>query len=80
MQWTTGDSASGVHGLGGTEAQIGLNAGDNVTYFSVPGSRTPAVMNITHTSNVLIPGQWVFQLENLTAQTASKLQCCSILC
>ena len=66
IQWTTGDSAGGVKGLGGTQAQIGFNAGDNITYVNVPGSRTSAIINITTTSNVLVPGQWIFILQNAT--------------
>ena len=66
IQWTTGDSAGGIQGLDGTQAQIGLNSGDNTNYVNVPGSRTPAIINITRTSNVQVPGQWIFQLQNGT--------------
>ena len=66
IQWTTGDSAGGIQGLNGTQAQIGLNSGDNTSYVNVPGSRTPAIINITRTSNVQVPGQWIFQLQNGT--------------
>ena len=44
-------------------AQVGFNAGDNMTYVNVPGSRTPNILNITHLSNVGIGGQWVFQIN-----------------
>ena len=64
IQWTTGDTAGGVGGLGGTPAQVGFNAGDNVNYANVPGSRTPAIINITSTSNDLVPGQWIFSVRN----------------
>ena len=73
IQWTTGDSSNGTQGLGGTQAQIGLNAGDNASYVNVPGSRTSAIMNITKTSNVQVPGQWIFQLQNGT-KPLRKLQ------
>ena len=64
IQWTTGDASGGTEGLGGIPAQVGFNAGDSVSYANVPGSRTPAIINITITSNVLIPGQWIFQVQN----------------
>ena len=62
MQWTTGDSSGGHNGLGGTEALAGINAGDNITYVTVPGSQTADIINITRTSNVGIPGVWMFQV------------------
>ena len=46
-------------------AQVGFNAGDNMTYVNVPGSRTPSILNITQMSNVGIGGQWVFQTEKI---------------
>ena len=66
IQWTTGDSAGGIQGLDGTQAQIGVNTGDNSSSVNVPGSRTPAIINITRTSNVQVPGQWIFQLNGTT--------------
>ena len=44
-------------------AQVGFNAGDNINYVNVPGSRTPNILNITQMSNVGIGGQWVFQIN-----------------
>ena len=44
-------------------AQVGFNAGDNMTYVNVPGSQTPNILNITQMSNVGISGQWVFQID-----------------
>ncbi len=63
IQWTTGDASEGEGGLGGIPAQVGFNAGDGVRFATVPGSRTPAVINITQTSNVGVPGMWVFQVD-----------------
>ena len=45
-------------------AQVGLNAGDNMTYVNVPGTHTPNILNIAQMSNVGIGGQWVFQLNH----------------
>ena len=62
MQWTTGDDSGGVNGLGGTEAVVGINVGDGITFTTLPGSMTPSIINITQTSNVGIPGMWIFQV------------------
>ena len=62
IQWTTGDDSGGFGGLGGTEALAGINVGDgnNIT---IPGSLTPSIINITRTSNVGIPGVWMFKVS-----------------
>ena len=62
IQWTTGDRSQGVNGLGGNEALAGINAGNGVNQFTLPGSQTPDIINITHTSNVDNPGIWMFQV------------------
>jgi len=64
IQWTTGDSAGGVNGTGGLAAQAGINAGDGITSITIPGSGTPAIINIDQTSNVNISGVWVFQVDS----------------
>ena len=63
IQWTTGDKSGGTNGLGGTQAQIGFNAGDDINYANVPGSRTSDVINIASTSNVFVPGQWIYAVH-----------------
>ena len=63
IQWTTGDDSGGRNGLGGTEAQVGFNAGDGIRYASVPGSQTPDIINIDTTSNVAIAGVWIFRVD-----------------
>ena len=63
IQWTTGDASGGTDGFGGTAAQAGLNAGDGVRFALIPGSRTQDILNISMTSNVGIPGTWVFQVD-----------------
>ena len=62
MQWTTGDISGGYHGLYGTEALAGINAGDNINHITVPGSQSPDIINITRTSNIGIPGVWMFRV------------------
>ena len=41
-------------------AQVGFNAGNNVNYVNIPGSRTPSILSITNSSNIGVGGQWVF--------------------
>ena len=62
IQWTTGDDSGGHDGFGGIEAVAGINGGDGVNYFNIPGSLTPDIINIDETSNVGIPGVWMFQV------------------
>lgn len=74
IQWTTGDDSGGLGGLGGTQAQVGFNAGDSENYQNVPGSRTLSIINITSTSNVLVPGQWIFEIHsNITTSTGNAI-------
>ena len=44
-------------------ALAGINAGDGVNSVTIPGSLTPSIINITQTSNVGIPGVWMFQVN-----------------
>ena len=62
LQWTTGDKSFGVDGLGGTEALAGYNIGDQINSYTIAGSRTSTITNIATTSNVGIPGRWVFKV------------------
>ena len=60
IEWTTGDLSSGSGGLGGTEALAGYSARDG-TFYTVPGSRSSSIIDISKTSNVDIPGTYMFQ-------------------
>ncbi|NXX86883.1 TECTA protein, partial [Urocolius indicus] len=64
IQWTTGAASDGDEetGLGGTPAHAGFNSGDEKNFYNIPGSQTEAIINITQTSNVDVPGRWVFQV------------------
>ena len=64
IQWTTGDASGGNNGLGGTEAVAGINFGNAHDFppFTLPGSLTPEILRIDETSNVGIPGVWIFQI------------------
>ena len=63
IQWTTGDASGGSNGLGGTEALAGINVGDGINHITIPGSLTPSIIDITQTSNVGIPGVWIFKVD-----------------
>ena len=43
-------------------ALAGINAGDGVNHITIPGSLTPSIINITQSSNVGIPGVWMFKV------------------
>ena len=61
IQWTTGDGSHGVNGFGGIRAIAGINAG--VNSIIIPGSSSPSIVNIEKTSNVDIPGTWMFKVD-----------------
>jgi len=69
IQWTTGDASGGSNGLGGIPAQGGFNAGDGVRFFSIPGSQTAAIVDIETTSNVGVPGLWMFRVDQNSIST-----------
>ena len=60
LEWTTGDVSNGI------PAQAGFDAGNNRDFYTLPGSRTAAVTNLTNTSNVSPqePGLWSFEVRN----------------
>ena len=80
IQWTTGENSGGYNGLGGTEALVGINAGDYINYVTVPGSQTPDIINITKTSNIDVPGVWMFQVGRGTYNYVSITKCNCFTC
>ena len=73
ITWTTGDASGGRGGFGGTPAQVGFNAGDGIRFASVPGSQTAEIANIEETSNVGVPGLWIFRVdENIVLAGCSE--------
>ena len=60
LQWTTGDVSGGI------AAQAGFDAGDLTNFFTLPGSRTAAVLDLDNTSNVSpdTPGLWSFAIRS----------------
>ncbi|XP_059729648.1 sushi, nidogen and EGF-like domain-containing protein 1 isoform X2 [Haemorhous mexicanus] len=69
IQWTTGAASDGdaETGLGGTPAHAGFNSGDDTNFYNIPGSQTDAIINITTTSNIKVPGRWVFRVDDFQA-------------
>ena len=43
--------------------QAGFNGGNLTNFFSLPGSRTPDIVNIQETTNVNVPGRWAFKVD-----------------
>ena len=52
IQWTIGD-----------KALAGMNAGDGLHYFTIPGSLTSSILDIEETSNTGVPGVWIFNFN-----------------
>ena len=48
--------------------QVGFNAGDGLRYFSVPGSRQAAIVNVETTTNVGLPGRWMFRIDDVSVE------------
>lgn len=65
ITWTTGTASNGSEcGLGGTPAKSGFDLGDSTTFYTVPGSCSQSIINITQTSNVGVPGKWIFRIDD----------------
>ncbi|MCP5146113.1 MAG: PEP-CTERM sorting domain-containing protein [Gammaproteobacteria bacterium] len=67
LEWTTGNASGGTGGLGGTPAQAGFDAGtfDADQTFTLPGSRTAAVLDLQNSTNVAggDAGLWSFAIR-----------------
>jgi hypothetical protein len=68
--WETGDASGGQGGLGGSSARAGLSNGSTYA-FEIPGSGvngafldSDATTGLIYTSNVGVPGRWVFRVRN----------------
>ena len=62
INWTTSDRNGRINGLGGRPALAGFDSRDG-TVFNLPGSGTASVVNLTTTSNVGVPGVFVFRIS-----------------
>ena len=61
IQWTTGDR-TGANGFGGTEAIAGINGAHHNEFLTIPGSLSPSITSIADTSNIGMPGIYMFQV------------------
>jgi MYXO-CTERM domain-containing protein len=67
--WTTGDASGGSNGFGGTPAQVGFDAGNEIDFVQIDGSLTSDINTIACTgSNIGEPGHWLFQIRGGTVQ------------
>ena len=58
----------------GTNTTIGFNAGDGVRSFTLPESLTAeGVLNLENTSNVGIPGVYIFRVDQNEVETPSTV-------
>jgi len=78
IQWTTGDDSGGTNGLGGNAATVGYDD-DGANFFTVPGSGTSDIINITQTSNVGIPGMWMFITATMQG-VVQRIICIKYVC
>ena len=85
LQWATADSCNGSSSGSGSSsgnnegcildanpAQVGFSAGDGMRYFTVNGSGTDNVLSLNSTSNVGLPGVWIFQVDGDQVLSAGK--------
>ncbi|XP_040182910.1 uncharacterized protein LOC120916156 [Rana temporaria] len=63
IQWPSmsGNGSSWV----GPLALAGLNSGYETGYYTLPGSLTPSIANLSSTSNVNVTGRWAFKVDKL---------------
>lgn len=54
-------------------AQVGFDAGDGINFYTLPGSYTEAVMNVTQISNVGVPGMLVFKVSGPSVKVGGCL-------
>lgn len=76
IQWTTGAASGGIDGLGGTEAQVGFNAGDRATSINHPFSQTPEVLNLSEARvpyHVMTDGMLIYRVDGEVAVQNGKL-------
>ena len=76
IQWIRASS-------GDLPAQAGFNSGDRVHSYTLPASQTDAVINLTMTSNVGVPGMWIFKASErmiINGGCRGRVQLGSVLC
>lgn len=76
IEWTTGDASGGNNGTGGIPALAGINAGDGIHFYTLPMSLSDDVIHIEETSNVDVPGKWMFRVDTLNLTQPSNSTDC----
>ncbi|CAF4799370.1 unnamed protein product, partial [Rotaria sp. Silwood2] len=68
LQWTSPSTSSLIEVNSSSEigGQAGFNAGDGIIYEMLPYSRTSYVRRLVNTSNVNVPGLFVFRIDSDT--------------
>lgn len=63
--WETGDASGGSGGFGGTQAQSGFDAGNDMDFVEIAGSREAGIAaHLCNNSNVAQPGIWQFSVRS----------------
>ena len=75
LQWTTGVFSFWFRGFGRNEALAGYNAGDGINSYTIPGSQTSEILKLSRTSNVGIPGTWIFKVGKGTYVSYKTILC-----
>ncbi|XP_068098420.1 sushi, nidogen and EGF-like domain-containing protein 1 [Hyperolius riggenbachi] len=63
LQWPSVNASSNL--TEGPLALAGLNSGYSTGYYTLPGSMTLDIVNLSSTSNVNVTGRWVFKVDGL---------------
>lgn len=74
INWTTGDNHGGTDGIGGTPAQVGFDAGNQIQYHVLNGSLTDEIINIEERSNIGIPGIYMWQINGGSVRQSGEGQ------
>jgi len=53
---------------------FGYNAGDNINFYSYPDSFTNNITNVANSSNVNLPGKWIFIASSKILSTTSTIR------
>ncbi len=77
--WTTGDASGGSGGFGGTPAQAGFDAGDNVNFTAIPGSLAPDInRQLCTLSNVGERAVWHYGIRSGVITTDAGTRTCGV--
>ena len=75
IEWVTGDASQGIDGFGGTPAMVGVNVGDGVRSIKYEHSLTDKVVRVINATNVGVPGQLVYRIDDEMSSSGSGDKC-----